>query len=280
MAGWTNAVAAFDKAFAAAIASSNVTALSEFKARFWMQLINNPGDIASIATTSLATTVQYGPQYNYLFKPTSNSAIISNSTINANSATFGLTFLDAICNGIFLPAFTSPNATNTQLLEALQDLTTAYLTSVGAESANDGSIASLNTVNITDRTLSNNWFLWDWQFCNEFGYFQVSQNLSDSTQIHTYTNWTVYSQFITVDYYSWLCETQGLSTNGLPNVTYTLKSYNGLNITTPRIMWVNGDLDPWHWLSNYNTAPNPTTQALILYKNATHCNDIWVYPNL
>ncbi|KAI9347002.1 serine carboxypeptidase S28-domain-containing protein [Obelidium mucronatum] len=49
----------------------------------------------------------------------------------------------------------------------------------------------------------------------------------------------------------------------------------GKRVMTPRILWVNGQYDPWHWLSNYESSPDPLTQNNLFYLNQTHCNDLW-----
>ncbi|KAI9347001.1 hypothetical protein BDR26DRAFT_92478 [Obelidium mucronatum] len=208
-----------------------------------------------------ALTVQYGPGYNYLIDRTNDSK--------------GVRYLDAVCDGKYLPAFTNQTATRSDLLAALQNLTITFLQKVGFKGDSDPSIYYWNTGYIRDRSLSNNWYLWYWQACNEFGYNQVAQSVTASSN-QLISNWSTYSQSISLSYAHWMCKTQGLSPTGVPNTEYTTKYYNnGTNITTPRILWVNGQLDPWHWLSNYKAAPDPTTQTSLLYLNATHCNDLW-----
>ncbi|KAJ3060149.1 hypothetical protein HDU99_006054, partial [Rhizoclosmatium hyalinum] len=49
--------------------------------------------------------------------------------------------------------------------------------------------------------------------------------------------------------------------------------YGGLDVETSNILWINGQYDPWHWLSNWQSAyPG---QVSLFYKNSTHCIDLW-----
>ncbi|ORY47756.1 hypothetical protein BCR33DRAFT_714821 [Rhizoclosmatium globosum] len=201
----------------------------------------------------------YGPQYNYLIQP--------------SNTTSGLLFLDALCDGSFLPAFTNSSSSDTDLISAIKNLTITFMQQNGFQSDADREISGWNTNSISDRSIENNWFLWYWQACNEFGYNQVAQNISVPEQL--LSSWSAYSQFITMDYAEWACRTQFGIATGKANVKQTTDYYGGLDVKAPFILWINGEYDPWHWLSNYETPPDPATQRSILFFNATHCNDLW-----
>ncbi|KAI9346999.1 serine carboxypeptidase S28-domain-containing protein [Obelidium mucronatum] len=257
MQGWTRAVKAMDQTIMKL--KSNATALQSFKSKFWLSRVKNLGDFGSIVTTLFPLTVQYSSFAN-MFIP---------STLGLK----GVTFLEAVCGGVYFPAFTNPNATNVELLVTLQNYTIAYLSMNGVTGDSDPLVDSWNTFEIADRNIQNNWYLWLHQVCNEFAYGMIAQSVTEPGQL--ISSWSVYSQFVTLEYYEWTCEALGLSPTGVADTVSTNRKYNGLNITTPRILWVNGDIDPWHWLSNFESAPNPQSQAVILFENATHCNDLW-----
>ncbi|ORY39034.1 NAD(P)-binding protein [Rhizoclosmatium globosum] len=88
---------------------------------------------------------------------------------------------------------------------------------------------------------------WAYQSCNQHGYFQTGQPLKSGV---TKKN-------------------DSIPASIKKEVTY----WGGLNIEQDNILWVNGQYDPWHWLSNYDVAYEG--QVPLLYANATHCNDLW-----
>ncbi|KAI8613080.1 serine carboxypeptidase S28-domain-containing protein [Chytriomyces sp. MP71] len=263
MSGWTRAVRLFDKAIQSV--STDSSRLRNFLSGFWLSALadTNLGDVGMLVTTNFAATVQYGPSSNYLIQP--------NQTAGIN----GITYLDALCDGHFQPAITNPHASDQELLHALQNFTVTYLEQQGASGDEDPGIQWLATTAIKRRDFSNPWFLWYFQACNEFGYGMTAQSLTAPNQL--IEGWSVWSQLESLEYYEWYCRTMTLSINsmGIADVEGTNGNYGGLNITTPRILWVNGDMDPWRWLSNYDVAPDPSTQTILLYKNATHCNDLY-----
>ncbi|KAJ3105179.1 hypothetical protein HK100_003934 [Physocladia obscura] len=248
MQGWTRAVKAFDTKIASVINDS--AAFTDFRSKFWFASVPNVGDFASGVTGDFAGGVQYYPQ----------DATAGNYTV-----------LEVVCGGEFFPAFTDPTASDELLLETLQNYTVYYLETNGILGPDDPVIAEyFNTVPNTDWSIANAAsYLWSYQACTQFGYGQVAQPLSNGL----IESWSVYSQYNDVSYYEYFCETVGLIKD-LNDGTITDFDFGGLAITTPNILWVNGQYDPWHWLSNYNTTQSPEQQSFV-YLNASHCNDLW-----
>ncbi|KAJ3247763.1 hypothetical protein HDU78_003255 [Chytriomyces hyalinus] len=260
MHGWTRAVRAFDEQ--AASLRNDPARLAEFKSRFWLSQLDSMGDIGMIVTQGFSSTVQYAPQYNFL--------------INPNDTDPGVTFLDALCDGKYFPAFTDQLATTDQLLESLQNLTIQYLaTQAGIESDKDPNAAMLATTLIEDRSLDNSWYLWYYQSCNEFGYSLTAQSV-DPQKKQLIENWSVYSQSLSLEYQQGWCILTGLAetTTGAASIQLTNAKYGGLNVNASRVLWINGALDPWHWLSNYGASPDPRHKVMT-FANATHCSDLY-----
>ncbi|KAJ3230072.1 hypothetical protein HDU81_004799 [Chytriomyces hyalinus] len=262
MQGWTRAVRAFDEHIASL--RNDPARLAEFKSRFWLSQVESLGDIGMVVTQGFSSTVQYAPQYNYLINP------------NDTSGDPGLTFLDALCDGRYFPAFTDRLATADQLLESLQKLTIQYLAlQAGIQSDKDPNAAMLATTSIDDRSFDNSWFLWYYQSCNEFGYSLTAQSV-DPQKNQLVENWSVYSQALTLEYQKSWCVQTGLAetATGAASVQRTNAKYGGLNVNASRVLWINGALDPWRWLSNYGTSPDPRHKVMI-FANATHCSDLY-----
>jgi hypothetical protein len=77
---------------------------------------------------------------------------------------------------------------------------------------------------------------WTWQYCTEFGWFQMANKehpLRSSLINETY--WVPYCQSIFGD------------TIGEPAVQYYIDRYGGLNITGKNIVFANAIEDPWQY---------------------------------
>ncbi|KAJ3281511.1 hypothetical protein HDU76_008912 [Blyttiomyces sp. JEL0837] len=88
-----------------------------------------------------------------------------------------------------------------------------------------------------DTSVNAHYKLWPTQYCNEFGAYLDDKNV-------------------------------------YPNVDRTNDYYGGLDIRTGNILWVNGNIDPWHWLSNYRSAPG-LNQDLVLVRDGHHCSELY-----
>ncbi|ORY37023.1 hypothetical protein BCR33DRAFT_769950 [Rhizoclosmatium globosum] len=213
---------------------NNPAGLKAFKSKFWLSQVENVGDVASFVTSFMGGGVQY---------------FETASTIGDK------TTLETVCGGKLYPAFTKPKATDAELLTALQDLTIYRMKLYGVKGDSDPIVGPwFSTTPITDWSLTGPTFqsLWPYQSCNQFGYFQVGQHGKGSL----IEGWPY-------------CSEGKYSRAGTKEQTY----WGGLNIEQDKILWVNGQYDPWHWLSNYNVAYDG--QESMLYANATHCNDLW-----
>ncbi|KAJ3301439.1 hypothetical protein HDU76_005753 [Blyttiomyces sp. JEL0837] len=105
-------------------------------------------------------------------------------------------------------------------------------------------------------------------YCNEFGYLQDAVPHGKRLESHS-----LYSKYVNVDYQIWACRAYLQNPTVYPQIDATNKYYGGLNIRTSNIMWVNGDVDPWHWLSNYQSAPG-LNQESFLIEGGHHCSEL------
>ena len=82
---------------------------------------------------------------------------------------------------------------------------------------------------------------WIWQTCTEFGFYQTCE--VDS-------NCPYGKGFHTIDQDLEICEKAfGIDKNLVPsNVLASLEFYGGWNLKSSRILFVNGDVDPWSML--------------------------------
>ncbi|KAJ3289227.1 hypothetical protein HDU79_004240 [Rhizoclosmatium sp. JEL0117] len=250
--GWTRAVKLLDTGISNVI--NDPTALSAFKSQFWLSQVNLIGDFATAITAQQATTVQYFPQDNLV-----------NNTIP---------WIDLACSGQYFPKLIDPAASDEELFGAFTDLWIYQMKSFGFANDSDPGIGSyFNTVPVEDWSLTSPAAidLWYSQACNEFGYGQVAQPITAEGLIE---EWSAYSTYNTLDYYWQTCDIIGISANAsTAGPEATKKFYGGLDVETSNILWVNGQYDPWHWLSNWQSAyPG---QVSVFYKNSTHCIDLW-----
>ncbi|KAJ3075206.1 hypothetical protein HDU98_008932 [Podochytrium sp. JEL0797] len=253
MNGWTRTVHLFDSFITAN--QNNPAALQAFKSKFWLSQMTNIKEFAASVTIIMGGTVQYFPSNTYIGKNT---------------------LLYTICSGKIFPAFVNPNATDSELMQSLQDLTVLQMKNWGVQGDSDPQIASWNLSPITDYSFTGPMIgdpgnLWYYQTCNQMGFSQVAQPLKGGL----IESWSVYSQYADVDYIKYYCDTLGLSKNANNAAIEAQNDYfGGLWNYQSNILWVNGQYDPWHWLSNYGSAPS-VDQVSLVYKNASHCNDLW-----
>ncbi|KAI9325230.1 peptidase S28 [Obelidium mucronatum] len=245
--GWTRAMKVFDTTLTSIL--KNPTALKEFKKKFWLSQLVDINDFTSYVGQEFGGTVQYYPQ---------------------SEKVGSVTKLEYVCNPN--STFVNPKASDADLLAALQAFSIAKLTATGITGDDDPTLKDYNSVPITDYSYSNNALIWFHQACNEFGYAQTAQPLKGGL----IEGWSAYSQFINVNQYEWWCQKTGLSKkSAAKEINANNQYYGGLFVSNPNILWVNGQYDPWHWLSNFKSAPSPADQDVLVYKNATHCMDLW-----
>ncbi|KAJ3411583.1 hypothetical protein HDV05_002003 [Chytridiales sp. JEL 0842] len=250
--GWTLAVKEFDRNLDHFIAYNKTAELQAFKDSFWYGKVRDVGDFASGVTGILAGSVQYG---------------YKGSKINGNTTT-----LEAMCDGVRFPAFAkAEKATREELLEALRGLTIFGLEGEGVKGNDDEKMEEYNSDSYgKDVSYENTSKLWTQQYCREFGYFQTAVPRGKRIRPHS-----VYSKYVDTPYQLRVCRAVlNDPTMPLPDVRSTNSLYNGLNVKTSNILWTNGDLDPWSFLSNRETAPGKLDQDLILIELGHHCSDL------
>ncbi|KAJ3303678.1 hypothetical protein HDU76_005318 [Blyttiomyces sp. JEL0837] len=183
----------------------------------------------------------------------------------------GTTWVQAICGGEMFPAFTNPNATDSELFESLQNMTIQSLINLQGITGNDDpNMSFFNSDGFGNDTSYNaRYKLWISQYCNEFGYFQVAVPHGKRLESHSFC-----SKYVNVDYELWSCRANLNDPTVYPRIDATNKYYGGLDIRTSNILWVNGDMDPWHYLSNYQSAPGLNQDSLLI-NDGHHCSDIW-----
>jgi len=111
-----------------------------------------------------------------------------------------------------------------------------------------------------DQSSSNSGRSWQWQTCNEFGWYQSSYYPGTSI-------------FPTVDaqmQVNWCPMIYGLNNNYniTANIRWTLDYYGGDNLEGSNILFTNGLLDPWHTVSINEDTPNGV--KAVTYE-AGHC---------
>eukprot|EP01052_Picozoa_sp_SAG31_P003118 SAG31_NODE_117_length_24022_cov_6.878067_2_plen_458_part_00 len=113
---------------------------------------------------------------------------------------------------------------------------------------------------------------WGYQTCNEFGFYETCENgtacmyarglisfASDPLAGGHRPNDFCIAQF-------------GIaSSDTLNRIAQVDSYYEGLVANASRIIWVNGDVDPWHRQSNYQISPGLDQPILPIVKGAHHC---------
>eukprot|EP01038_Epipyxis_sp_PR26KG_P006463 gene6463-8892_t len=110
---------------------------------------------------------------------------------------------------------------------------------------------------------------WEYQTCSEWGFYQtceVGSNCPYTQGLHT----------LDIDYD--ICQRAfGISAEEVNNqIAYTQSTYGGDNIQGSRILFVNGEIDPWH-ANSVLTSPNDL-EPTIWVKAASH--HFWTHPSL
>ncbi|KAJ3164278.1 hypothetical protein HK101_000479 [Irineochytrium annulatum] len=222
------------------------------KLDFGLAPLNLTGDVTGMVSTILATGVQYGPTYS----PFDNS--------NPASAPI----IDTICNASFgFPEFTNPNATQSSLYNALARWFNLWLTTNGYTPNDESSISELSTYNLANRNdLSDPLSaskLWWWQTCNEFGFFQVAE------QIHK----PAYSRYNNVEYQKLACAIVFGDAFANPPVEETNRFWGGSTVSSTNLIWVNGKIDPRQGESG-NPPRTPDAQPTFMH-DGFHCFDMY-----
>ncbi|KAJ3281510.1 Thymus-specific serine protease, partial [Blyttiomyces sp. JEL0837] len=233
--GFTRAIGILDHKIDTVIAYQHARPndAQKLKDSFWFGQVHNWGDFTGYVSTVFSFSVQYGDQ---------------NSFFDNN----GTTWIQALCDGVMFPAFTNPNATDDELFTALQNMTIQSLIGLyGITGNDDPQMETFNSDGLgNDTSVNAHYKLWPTQYCNEFGYLVTAVPHGERLESHS-----MVSKYVNVDNQVWACRAYLDDKNVYPNVDRTNDYYGGLDIRTGNILWVNGDIYPWHWLSNYRSAP-------------------------
>ena len=92
---------------------------------------------------------------------------------------------------------------------------------------------------------NNNMRQWTWQYCTEFGWFQVpalTNPLRSSVLVEA--NWLSYCKAIFGDYY----------TDDMPRVDYYINKYSGIS-DAAKIIFLNAAEDPWQYAGMSQNVP-------------------------
>ncbi|KAJ3255187.1 hypothetical protein HK103_006556 [Boothiomyces macroporosus] len=189
----------------------------------------------------------------------------SYSTLLASAVQYGRDItnppkMGPICGGVSYPAFTDPSATDSALLDAYQQVVSAY----SADSSSGARSNPLYNVILpsSDSDNQRNSVAWLFQSCYEFGYLQDYTNQES----------TAYSQFRTLSFYlSNVCQDLfGVQ----PSSDLVNAAYMGLNITSAisRIVYVHGTVDPWHTIGVRDVGS--TDNVFIRNEMGHHCDDL------
>ncbi|XP_036393002.1 thymus-specific serine protease [Megalops cyprinoides] len=103
---------------------------------------------------------------------------------------------------------------------------------------------------------------WYYQTCTEFGYYQTCEDA-----------FCPFSRMLTLKSQTELCPLLfGIPQSSLhSNVAFTNKYYGGDHPQTHRVLYVNGDIDPWHELSVLQNGTSVDRDRAIVIKGTAHC---------
>ncbi|XP_064828956.1 thymus-specific serine protease-like [Oncorhynchus masou masou] len=107
---------------------------------------------------------------------------------------------------------------------------------------------------------------WYYQTCTEFGFFQTCEDAS-----------CPFSRMLTLQAQTDLCPVVfNIPQHSLPgHIAFTNKYYGGDHPNTDRVLYVNGDIDPWHELSVLEEDLDKEDKDMtILIEGTAHCADM------
>ena len=109
---------------------------------------------------------------------------------------------------------------------------------------------------------------WTWQTCAQFAFYQTCE---DGTECP-------FSKLMTLEGSYAQCQ-DGFGnqvTNQLNDagVAFTNAYMGGQDIAGSRIVFANGDVDPWHWLSVYNVSTEDPQQPVVFIPGGSHCSNM------
>jgi serine protease 16 len=109
---------------------------------------------------------------------------------------------------------------------------------------------------------------WTWQTCAQFAFYQTCE---DGTGCP-------FSKLMTLEGSYAQCQDGfgNIISNQLNDagVAFTNAYLGGQGIKGTRIVFVNGDVDPWHWLSVYNASTFDPMQPVVFIPGGSHCSNM------
>lgn len=108
---------------------------------------------------------------------------------------------------------------------------------------------------------------WTWQYCREFGWFQVASKLHQMR-----------SKFVDEKYFSNQCAgIFNLDMTVYPDVSYTMQQYGGGDsINATNIFFTNGHEDPWKWVTQLEPRPEINQQSVVSECDGCgHCGELY-----
>ncbi|XP_076272485.1 putative serine protease K12H4.7 [Rhynchophorus ferrugineus] len=104
---------------------------------------------------------------------------------------------------------------------------------------------------------------WVYQTCTEFGFFQTSSQ-----------NSSVFGTKFDVDFFVNICQDlfgQNFNRSFIEaGIAETNSRYQGKSVKVENVIYVNGDVDPWHVLGKLETSGETGSKAIVI-KGASHC---------
>ena len=103
---------------------------------------------------------------------------------------------------------------------------------------------------------------WIYQTCTQFGYYQTCDSNTDCP----------FSTLETLASNVDLCyDAFGIDAASIPRrIAFSNDYYGGNQPAGTRILFVNGSIDPWHWLSVYQKPLSPT-ETTVFINGTAHC---------
>ncbi|KAI9291136.1 hypothetical protein K502DRAFT_333432 [Neoconidiobolus thromboides FSU 785] len=111
---------------------------------------------------------------------------------------------------------------------------------------------------------------WNYQCCTEFGYWQTAPSANVSTQKSTR------SKYLTVDWFNnFFCSSKLYGKYvGPPDTNRINYRHGAKHIGTDRIIFTNGDKDPWSQLSVTDIKQSRKNRPVLIIKDGSHVTDL------
>ncbi|CAG8579397.1 13695_t:CDS:2 [Ambispora leptoticha] len=225
------------------LTSGNRSAIDDLKKQFGLDAIQDDKDFAS------ALNDPFIPMVQYYFPPTSSSE------------------QDSI--KMFCDAFTNSPDQSPKGLTAVYANGMKYFLQIQGYTNTDKILKVYATNKLsTDLGENQDETAWMWQYCNEFGYYQTAPQ-PPSLRLR--------SILIDADYYQSRCNFLWPDIPNSPDVDRINNAYGSTNAIISRVIYVNGDGDPWFPLTvssnDANRKSTPNTPILVV-KGGAHVTDL------